>query len=64
MPVMADTINARVDTRLLDEARKALELGEDVVAVAIIRKALIKAIGDDAMSHEVKLGRPFKNHSS
>jgi hypothetical protein len=61
---MADTIGVRIDTRLLDEARKALELGDDTVAVAIIRKALIKAIGDDAMPHEVKRGRPFKNHSS
>jgi hypothetical protein len=51
----------RVPGDLLEEARKALGLGDDIVAVAIVRKALIDAIGDDNMEYEVKRGRPPKS---
>lgn len=55
---MALKVFAQIDSSLIEQAREALEFGEDVPVIAIVRKALIKAIGDDAMSHEVKRGRP------
>jgi hypothetical protein len=58
---MATRITTQVDTTLLERAREALSLGDDVPAIAIVRKALIEAIGDEQMTHEVKLGRPFKS---
>lgn len=58
---MAKVTFVRIPETLLEEARKALELGEDTMAVAIVRKALIQAIGDDTMPYTRKLGRPFKS---
>lgn len=57
-------VTTQIDPTLIEQAREALEFGEEIPAAAVVRQALIKAIGDDAMSYEVKLGRPFKNHSS
>jgi hypothetical protein len=57
---MAARVTTQIDSSLIEEARRALTLGDDVPAIAVVRKALIDAIGDDDMTHEVKRGRPVK----
>ena len=56
---MARMVTTQIEDELIELARKALDFGDTVPVVAIVRRALILAIGDDAMPHVKKRGRPF-----
>jgi hypothetical protein len=56
-------VTAQIPSSLVERARTALDLGAELPAIAIVRKALINAIGDDAMSYEVPLGRRPSKHT-
>jgi hypothetical protein len=54
-------VHTKIDAALIERAREALSLDDTIPAGAIVRKALIDAIGDEHMNYIVKQGRPAKS---
>lgn len=54
-------VRISIPEELIEKAREALNLEQELFPTAVVRKALIEAIGDENMNHILYRGRPRKD---